>query len=173
MQFITAKCHWNNVKFIWQGLAVFRRPQNNASKLLLKPLRKQDDFRWKRFINKITFVEALRKPFKKRINRDNTKVSQQKRIFGVLPLVEDPALSRTTGCTVPTSATLFGGRYFERIFLKKKENGKIVVADRMWTTCWPFIQSSPDSPPKEDQAIIIDIFIIIQKFEGTLWCCLP
>ena len=56
----------------------------SSGSLLLKALRKQDGFRWKLYKSKIAFVEgstkvgwlslkAMWKPFKKRVNRDNTK----------------------------------------------------------------------------------------------------
>ena len=91
-----------------------------AGWLSLKALRKQDqdDFRWELYESRMTFIEgstkagwfsfnALWKPFKKRVNHDNTKFCDKIAYAGGLSFRRRPwSFSERRSCARATSVTL-------------------------------------------------------------------
>ena len=99
------------LQLLYKSKMAFVESSTKTGWLLLKALRKQDGFRWKLYESKMAFVESWKqdgfwsKPFKKRVNRDNTKFRDKiAYMLGVLPFVEDPDLS--VSAARATSGTL-------------------------------------------------------------------
>ena len=102
-------CYWVYHTLHWSRLVSLRCPifhYDTENWLLLKALQKLSESR-------LIFIETRRKPFKKRVNRDNTKFRDKISDVGVLPFVEDPDLS--VSAARATSATLTLDNFYRLI----------------------------------------------------------